>query len=379
MKRFPGSVTMVFTAMISAAAWLGLCAGAGRAGLVNYEMVTVADEGNAPDTTGYGAVDYEYRIGKYDVTVGQYAAFLNAVAADDTYGLYNTQMSDYPNTAGIARSGSSGSYAYSVIDNSGSSENRPITWVSWFDAARFANWMANGQPVGAQVKTTTEDGAYSLNGALGGDAPARNTINPNANVAPTFWIPSENEWYKAAYYSPMKGGAGLSGYWSFATQSDTAPGHEIGDAPNQANYYFGPYVGSYPNGEYTTGGGTYSYWQNYLTDVGAFTGSASFYGTFDQSGNVTQWNDLDGLPGPLRGLRGGHWNCSYDPFYLSAAGRYWYDPSHENEDYFGAVGIRLAGPAALGVPEIDPGGAGRVMAIVAGVIALVERRRRPLA
>ena len=190
-----------------------------------------------------------------------------------------------------------------------------------------------------------------------------------------FFIPNEDQWYKAAYYS-QELNSGRGGYYLYATQSNRAPGNQVGDAFNMVNFiddYSGSFFYSVPQSRYIDPT------QNYLTDVGAFTGSASFYGTFDQSGNVTQWNDLDGLPGPLRGLRGGHWNCSYDPFYLSAAGRYWYDPSHENEDYFGAVGIRLAGPAALGVPEIDPGGAGRVMAIVAGVIALVERRRRPLA
>jgi len=118
-----------------------------RAEPLNYQMVTVGDVGNAPDpATGglYGAVAYEYRIGKYDVTIGQYAAFLNAVAKTDAYGLYNTSMGTNLNIAGISRSGSPGSYAYSVMTNGGSSANRPITFVSWFDAARFANWMHNG-------------------------------------------------------------------------------------------------------------------------------------------------------------------------------------------------------------------------------------------
>ena len=62
----------------------------------------------------------------------------------------------------IQRSGSSGIYTYSVA---GDWADRPVNWVDWGDAARFANWLHNGQPTGAQDLTTTEDGAYYLNGA----------------------------------------------------------------------------------------------------------------------------------------------------------------------------------------------------------------------
>jgi hypothetical protein len=92
-----------------------------------YDLVTVGNAGNAADTTTYGGVAYEYQIGKYDVTIGQYTEFLNAVAATDTYSLYNTSMATDLNVAGISRTGSSGSYTYSVINNGGDSSNRPIT------------------------------------------------------------------------------------------------------------------------------------------------------------------------------------------------------------------------------------------------------------
>ena len=82
---------------------------------VMINMVTVGNPGNANDTTGYGAVNYEYQIGKYDVTVQQYTDFLTAVAATDTYSLYNIDMETNPQVAGISRRGSSGSYTYSVI------------------------------------------------------------------------------------------------------------------------------------------------------------------------------------------------------------------------------------------------------------------------
>src|SRR6476659_8329444 len=134
------------------------------AAAITIDTVPVRNVGNSNDpATGnlYGGVSYVYSIGKYEVTVGQYSAFLNAVGATDTYALYNASMATSPNIAGIARSGASGSYTYGVIG----SANHPVTYVSWASAARFANWLNNGQPTGAQNASTTEDGAYTLNGA----------------------------------------------------------------------------------------------------------------------------------------------------------------------------------------------------------------------
>jgi formylglycine-generating enzyme required for sulfatase activity len=116
---------------------------------------------------------------------------------------------------------------------------------------------------------------------------------------------------------------------------------------------------------------TYESNRNYLTDVGAFSGSGSFYGTFDQSGNVFQWNDLDGTAGSSRGLRGGDFNDSGGPLFLSSSGSYSFAPSFES----GNVGFRLAIPAASSVPEIDPNSLGSVLALVLGSLGLLERRR----
>jgi formylglycine-generating enzyme required for sulfatase activity len=324
---------------------------------ITYDMVTVGNPGNANDTggSGIGAVAYSYQIGKYDVTIGQYAAFLNAVAATDTYSLYNSSMGSNGNIMGIQQNGSSGNYTYSVIG----SADRPITYVSWFDAARFANWMTNGQGSGG-----TETGAYTLNGVTSGDAVA-------ANPGAAFRLPTENEWYKAAYYSPNyvspydesnlggENAPGTPGYYDFATQSDMAPGNQIGSAVNQANYITGV-------GYSVTQSASYDSNQNYLTDVGAFSGSGSFYGTFDQTGNVYQWNDLDGLPGSSRGLRGGGWDDG-NPFYLSSSSSVSSGPSNE----IGGLGFRLASS----VPEIDPNSIGSVLALVLGSLGLLERRR----
>ena len=319
---------------------------------INYTMVTVGNPGNANDTGGTqnGAVAYSYQIGTYDVTIGQYAAFLTAVAATDTYSLYNSSMGSDGNIKGIQQNGSSGSYTYSVIG----SADRPITYVSWFDAARFANWMTNGQGSGG-----TETGAYTLGGATSGNAVA-------ANPGAAFRLPTNDEWYKAAYYDPtLSSGAG--GYYAYATQSNLDPGNSVYDPAPQANYVVG---GMYS----VTQSSSYDSNQNYLTDVGAFSGSGSFYGTFDQSGNVYQWNDLDGLAssGSSRGLRGGGWD-SDDPFGLSSSSSGSSAPSSGSS----GIGFRLASPVSgpSAVPEIDPNSLGSVLALVVGSLSLLERRR----
>lgn len=262
---------------------------------VSIDWVTIGDPGNAAQSAanrthsfgeggdGYGAVDYAYRIARNATTIAQYTAFLNAVATTDPYNLYNPGMASNANIAGINRSGSSGSYTYSVIG----SGDRPITYVSWFDAARFANWLHNGQPTGAQDASTTEDGAYTLNGAISGTAPAK-------NVGATVWIPTVNEWFKAAYYDPTHM-SGAGGYWLHANQSNSMTSNNFATI-GAANYYDGNY-GRDENGLPT-----------YLTDVGAYgTDSQNYYALNDMAGNVWEWNDLFGASDTSRGLRGGSW------------------------------------------------------------------------
>ena len=197
-----------------------------RAQTVTIALSQVGNPGNAPDTTvmvtdttsGYGSVSYTYSIGTYDVTLGQYAAFLNAVAKTDTYGLYDSSLGSRDHIKGILQSGSSGSYSYSVI---GSGSN-PVTFVSWLDAARFCNWLQNGQPTtGVEGPGTTETGAYTLDGDTTSGLETK-------NAGATWWIPSEDEWYKAAYYDPTLNGGRPGGYWSYPTRSNMAPGNVVG-------------------------------------------------------------------------------------------------------------------------------------------------------
>ena len=91
-----------------------------------------------------------------------------------------------------------------------------MNFVSWGDTARFCNWLHNGQPTGTQDLTSTEDGSYFLNGAVDSAELLAIEREPDA----TFVIPSEDEWYKAAYH---KNDGATGNYWDYPTGSDDQP------------------------------------------------------------------------------------------------------------------------------------------------------------
>ena len=310
------------------------------------QWVTVGDPGNAADAAhgGYGAVATSFQIMKYEFTNQQYADFLNSVAATDTYSLYNSSMGSDAR-GGITQSGESGRFSYSVKSNMG---NKPVNYVSWFDAARVANWYQNG----ATSSSDTETGAYDLNGAVSGNAVA-------TNADAKYFVPTEDQWYKAAYY---KGGGTNAGYWDYATQSDTLPTAVTAGSTGDGSA--GP-VGNFANYNYTA---SWNGQTGNVTTVGT-NGGPSAYGAFDMSGNVLEWDDLDGTPGPLHGLRGGYYGYySQPPLNLGSSDHYEGAPSLE----YPGVGFRLASPS---VPEIDPNSVGSVLALVLGALGLLERRR----
>ena len=293
---------------------------------INIETVFVGDTGNANDSLPdnfYGGVSYGYRIGTYEVTNSQYAAFLNATAATDTHGLYNSNMSSSTH-GGITQIGSSGSFTYSVKSGFG---DKPVNYVSFWDAARFTNWLTSGD---------TETGVYNLGGTTN---PPNNTITRDS----TAWnnggvaIASENEWYKAAYYDPTLN-SGSGGYWEHAHQSNNI----TTDDANYANS-----VGT-------------------VTDVGAYSGATSYYGTFDQGGNVWEWNDAI-VSTSTRGLCGGSFdNIDND---LESSNR---NSSNPSSELFGSVGFRVS--SLLPIPE--PSAYAAILGCLGLMLSLTRRRGR---
>ncbi|MBU6275578.1 MAG: SUMF1/EgtB/PvdO family nonheme iron enzyme [Planctomycetes bacterium] len=321
---------------------------------ITIDWVTVGDPGNAADTTGNpnpaGAVAASFRIMKYEFTNQQYVDFLNTVDPNGTNpnSIYNTDMNDDARGGISFTIGNSAGAKYASRTDMAS---KPVNFVSWFDAARVSNWLMNG----ATSSSSTETGAYTLSGATSGTAPA---VNPGA----TFYIPTEDQWYKAAYY---KGSGTNAGYWQYATQvTGTAPtkvtaggtgNGSAGSTGNFANYD----LGASWNGPFGN-----------VTTVGT-NGGASAYGAFDMSGNVSEWNDLTGAAGSSRGQRGGDWGGGAGG--LSSSSSFSFGPSFE----YSFIGFRLASPVSgpSGVPEIDPAGLGAVLALVTSVAGLLERRR----
>jgi formylglycine-generating enzyme required for sulfatase activity len=333
--------------MVGVAALLGSLAFSAHA-QVTLDMVTVGDPGNTADTTTYGAVATSFQIMKYEFTNRQYTDFLNSVDANGTnpYSVYDASMGSNARGGISFTSGASIGSKYAARPNMG---DKPVNYVSWFDAARVSNWYQNG----ATSSSSTETGAYTLvGGQTTGIAPA---VNPGA----TFYVPTEDQWYKAAYY---KGGSTNAGYWDYATQNDTAPMTVTADATTGIGS-----AGNAGNFANFNSGAVWNGQNGNVTTVGT-NGGASAYGAFDMSGNVQEWNDFTGAAGSSRGLRGGGWN-DRDSRDLSSPIRSSSAPSSE----LNRLGFRLASPVAVPEPSTY---AMALAGLACGGYSMFRRRKR---
>ncbi len=305
-----------------------LCATLGATALaIDVDTVVVGNPGNPDDThgVGAGAVDYTYDMGKYEITAEEYTEFLNAVAATDTYQLYDERMWINDFGCKIQRTGDAGSYAYSVASDWA---QRPVNFVSWGDSMRFANWLHNGQPTGEQGPGTTEDGSYFVNGAMTHAELFEIERKPEA----TWVLPTGDEWYKAAYHR----NDGVTGnYWDYPTGTDMVPSNDLidPDPGNNANFsQMGFTIGS----------------PYYRTEVGEFENSASPYGTFDQGGNLWEWTEAKYIDSnyswsvPAGGcFRGGDRFMSTRPIMV------WFVLVEEGYDQLGLRVARVPEPSSL--------------------------------
>ncbi len=292
---------------------------------VTINLVPVGNPGNAADVQSnglFGRVTTSYQIGATEVTNAQYVDFLNAKAAvSDPYGLYNTAMTQFE--GGITRTSIVSGYSYSIkptVVGAGPNgtdytyADKPVVYVSWYDAIRFANWMNNGQGSG-----DTETGAYTL---TGGTAIPSNASTIARNSDATWFLPNENEWYKAAYYNPT-----TTSYFDYPTSFNETPANNLptSDSQNSANFLSGALRRPVIPPILTQG-------------PALIRGTHSPYGTFDQGGNVAEWNEtlVSSSPTVTRVRRGGAWDL--DVTNLNAATRGSLAASQENDD----TGFRLA-------------------------------------
>ena len=314
------------------AAWTALFAVPASA--VTIVWVPIGNPGNPGDapvpTKCYvpdcGSVAYDYRISRYETTNAQYAEFLNAVDVEgnNTLELYNASMDTDPTFGGISRvPGNAPGSRYVVKPGF---EDQPVTYVSFYDALRFANWMSNGQGSG-----DTETGAYTL---LGGTANPSNGLTVARNAGANVFLTSENEWYKAAYYSP--GGV----YFDYPTGTDAvtvcvAPDADTGNSANCAS--------------------------GALTTAGAYGLSESPYGTFDQGGNLWEWTEQI-VSGTFAAPRGGNWEDGAG--YLAASSSGYDGVNSERDDY----GFRVA--------SLVPEPAQALLVLTGGLVMAAARRQR---
>jgi sulfatase modifying factor 1 len=234
------------------------------------DFVTIGNAGNVADTTGYGIVGYDYRIGKYEVTNAQWNTFVTAAGAP---------------------TGNDGGYNYLAYFTDA---QQPANMVSWYEAAQFCNYLTSGDK---------SKGAYQFSGnnANPGDFLGINRTAAQAAYGTIYFLPTEDEWYKAAYFKHDG-----SGYSLYANGTDIAP---IAGVDARYNYVGSPW------------------------NIG--TGTMEQNGTFDMMGNVWEWNET--LIDSYRGTRGG--SFAYSPAsHLASSYRLPYLPS--NEDY--NFGFRVA-------------------------------------
>ena len=277
------------------------------------DFLNIGNAGNAADTTTYGAVPYAYRMGKYEISQDAITKATASGMADVTAGAWTG--------------------------------NQPAATINWYEAAAFVNWL-NTSTGKTAAYNLTFSGSWSMQLWSSEQAWTAGGTNLYRNKNAHYFLPSENEWYKAAYYN-----AAGTNYFLYPTASSSAPTAVASG----------------------TDAGTAVY--NNAAAVPAIVDSAGGlgpYGTMGQGGNVWEWNEsaADGSnssSSEFRVFRGGSWgDVGRD---LRSSERIGDRPELEGN----FLGFRVASVDVAPIPEP---GTWVAMAIFAGGAAYAGWRRR---
>jgi formylglycine-generating enzyme required for sulfatase activity len=283
----------------------------------SIDFALIGQPGNAPDSTGrpnpVGAVGHNFRISTYEIT-----------------------------RDAIAKANAAGGLVITQADMSGfggNGANRPATGITWYEAARFVNWLnaSEGYPPAYKFNVQPGERGYVANSVAfvwTSGEPGYDSDNPFRNARAKYYMPNIHEWYKAAYYDPH---AGV--YYNYPTGSDSKPTSVVsGNLPNTAVHSLPRSAGP--------------------ADVDD-AGGLNAFGVMAMGGNVWEWLDSG-----FQDLRGGGWfNLhNFGESDLVNTVRDSFTPASEAID----IGFRVA----AAVPE--PSGS---LLIVAGLIGLAQRRR----
>jgi formylglycine-generating enzyme required for sulfatase activity len=261
----------------------------------------------------FTGVNKDYRMGTYEIT--------------------NDQWNKFTASAGVP-TGSQGGYSSGFYNWGTGTTNVPTNDVSWYEAAQFVNWLNTSTGNQAAYKFTGTQGTSNYTFAVWSPADAGyNAANPYRNTAAKYFLPTENEWVKAAYWN----GTALQTYATKSGESLTQ-GQGVGTGWN----YFS-------NGPWNVG-----------------SGSQELNGTYDMMGNAWEWmenpyNDPSFSASSSRGVRGGHWG-NYD-YYL---------PSSHRDNNFPTYALSYLGFRVASVPE--PGSI--AMLLTSAITGLLWWKRR---
>lgn len=195
-----------------------------------FRWAVITDVGNAPYTSsgiggprgglvypfaeGRGSVDYVYRISTLEVTTTQWMEFLNAIAP-----LQSTALTwGRPSHWGAEDDPSQPSGNYRLRSDVPNAGMIPVHAVSWRHAAMYVNWLCNDKQA---ALSAIANGAYDIS-TFGENPDGTITDQLTHHPDAKYWIPTYDEWIKAAHYDPNKDGEGHGGWWRFMYSQDTA-------------------------------------------------------------------------------------------------------------------------------------------------------------